>query len=142
MARGQVATPEFYIDHFLWLNTVGSLDYNSITHDNAFSEEGAGVELISSLLRLDPSTSIPIPTNAYPNAVNSFTIPTGFKSGWINDLGNEMQAQDTTDFDNWNIDYVAFLNHNFKTAKCFPYISYHHETNAGESEIPGLSDIQ
>lgn len=124
MARGQIAKPEFYVDYFLWLNTVGSLNYNDLEFDNAFNAENAGAELVSSLLRLDPSTAAAIPTAEYAASVNSFTIPTGMSAGILDDLGNNLESEDTTDFDNWNIDYVAYLNHNFKTAKCFPYVSY------------------
>ena len=104
MAKGQIATPEFYLDYMLWLNTVGSLDYNNLEYDNAFTEELAGVELISSMLRLDPSVAAPIPTNEYAAAVNSFTIPTGLSAGFFNDLGEDISGEpDMTDFNNWNI---------------------------------------
>ena len=141
MARGQIGTPEFYIDHFLWLNTVGSLDYNNIVTENAFSSENAGVELVSSLLRLDPSIAAPVPTGDSPGANNAFTIPTGFSSGYYDDMGNDLGTVDTTDLDNWNLDYVAFLNHNFKTAKCFPYLSYEKFDDSSDVVLSPCTEI-
>ena len=126
MARGQIARPEFYVDYFLWLNTVGSLDYNDIFTTGAFTVENQGIELVSSLLRLDPSIAAPIVTAEFPTDHHSFSVPTGMSHGMGDDLGNSLGSADydTTDIDNWNINYVAWMNHNFKTAGCHPYVGY------------------
>ena len=81
MARGQIARPEFYVDYFLWLNTVGSLDYNDIFTTGAFTVENQGIELVSSLLRLDPSIAAPIVTAEFPTDHHSFSVPTGMSHG-------------------------------------------------------------
>ena len=158
MARGQIAKPEFFVDYFLWLNTVGSLDYNDIEFDNAFGinigDEASGrlmqtgVPLISSMLRLDPSVANAIPVidadNVdYSESISSFTVPTGLKTGYYDALGSEYAEDEIEkeDFKNFNINYVAFLNHNFSRADCFPFISFPSSQEDGEVYVPSLSEI-
>tara|TARA_R110002110_G_scaffold49503_2_gene147008 strand:+ start:647 stop:1825 length:1179 start_codon:yes stop_codon:yes gene_type:complete len=143
MASGQVAQPEFYVDYFLWLNTIGSLDYNNISLTNAFDTDDTGIELCSSLLRLNPSIASPIPIGDDSDATHDFIVPTGMSDGSVDDIGNVVDIttagdEDPTDLDNFNIDYVAYLNHNFKTAKCYPYPSFNDGTT---DQIPQTSEI-
>ena len=134
MARGQIAKPEFYVDYFIWLNTIGSLDYNEIIVGSAFAEEGARQPLVASLLRLDPNVASHISFYGYEGIRSGFQLPTGLKI----DLGNDHYPEETDDsvrhidHKNWNIDYVAFLNHNFNSAKCSPRINFKASDDAPE----------
>ena len=164
MARGQVAKPQFFVDYFLWLNTIGSLDYNDITFDNSFAinveddESGrimeSGIPLISSLLRLDPNVASAIPIvdgegNDYSNVISKFTVPTGLNSGYVDHDIENGSVNDLFDLPlnldraNFNINYVSFLNHNFSTANCFPYLEFESwNESGGEPPIrPSLTEI-